>query len=410
MKRHCNYCGRESLDGNMWCPWTTCPAGDFVQTLAHGETINDMEIVQMVRLLRNATLFEVVRNKNQRKEKRLLVKVAHRDDVYEDLLKEEAKLLKELRVSITPRTRWQRLRNQVRRVPLALPKLQPIQPRVPVATNPYSSTLLGGEIRYFYVFEYQEGVFLDTLLASGHTMWHEHASFLVSQLATAIHTLQKLKRGRYTHNLLNPEHILVRFDRHNIPRPLLIDLGMTAYPGRGKDVTLDDLKRLMPIQYLPEPISAHPDAIRNAALDTYGLGLLMRELLTGGALMAHQRLSERDVIRGARPNTNGTGIESIRKDLQNIAFIDETRQLNLPPDEANHTAASAGNDILTTSMSVVELRNKLDSAIGEVPPEPRAVHRTRRWLWWGVFALLALLVILVGAYYLELSLAPRAAA
>src|SRR5215510_9024721 len=72
MKRVCTHCERISTDGNVWCQTPTCPSGTLTVVFDYGESLGDLEVVRLLRVLRMSAIYEAKRGNEQ-----VLLKVAH---------------------------------------------------------------------------------------------------------------------------------------------------------------------------------------------------------------------------------------------------------------------------------------------------------------------------------------------
>ena len=85
MKQACLLCERTSLDGNLFCQESYCPAEMSPTILDAGEWFGDVEIVKPIIVLRSSVLYEARHQK-----KRVLLKVAHPGFHSKERLKREA--------------------------------------------------------------------------------------------------------------------------------------------------------------------------------------------------------------------------------------------------------------------------------------------------------------------------------
>ena len=203
MKYICLRCNRTSVDGNLWCQEKFCPAEDSPVIFESGEWFGDIEIVDLLTVLHASAIYEA-----RRGGEKVYLKVAHQG--CQDKLKREAKLLADLaRGSQHP----------------MLPVLLPPYAQARVRDFPYGKTAVNGQTRYYCVFRYTAGDLLRTILLRTPQPWYQHIGWIILGLADAITLLHQAQR---LHLCLSPDVILVRYDKQQIPRPLLLDLGIAS--------------------------------------------------------------------------------------------------------------------------------------------------------------------------------------
>lgn len=273
-----------SVDGNLWCQEPNCPAGDLPVVFDYGEWLGDIQVLRLLRVMRNAAVYEA-----QRGDENVLLKVAHNG--CQDQLRLEARLLSELA-----------LKQQHPMLPVLLPAYQ----QEDTSKRPYGKTVFRGETKYYTVFAHQDGEFLRDMLLKNPQPWYQHAVWMTVMLADAIAFLHI--RANRLHLNLAPDCIYVRIDKTGIPRPLLLDLGLLAEPGA---VDPDWALRYAAPAYAPPELYA-PGSTVSAASDVYGLGLLLYELLAGHPGFDPAQRSEEDlralVQRGVPQPLNRTDL------------------------------------------------------------------------------------------------------
>lgn len=300
MKQVCLYCNRTAPDNNMWCQEKNCPAEKSPNVLNYGEQIGDMEIVKLVSPLRTSTLYEAQR-RVKGKDQKVLLKIAH--EGFHERLKREAEFLMKAANVKGPRT------------PL-LPVLLPAHPQATLHEHPYGKTVFRGEGKYYCVYEHIVAESLNDLLLKNPQPWYQHVAWLVMSLAEVIATLHA--NGLY-HLCLSPEVILVRFDKENIPRPVLIDLGLASSQ---QDVPVHwNNYHILPVYTAPELIQ-NPHRISGEQIDVYGLGMLLYELLAGHPAYQFKFRTEADIYasildRNAPPSPISR--PDLTKDIPQIA-------------------------------------------------------------------------------------------
>ncbi len=276
MKLVCTLCGQITADGNLWCEQLDCPAGDIPIVLSYGEFLGDIKIVRLLRLFRTAAVYEAERN-----EEMVLLKVAHLG--HDESLKQESRLLAELTKANQP----------------TLPTLLPAYLHGSVKDYPYGKAVFREQTRYYEVFEYVQGEFLRDVLLKNPQPWYQHTAWIVTSIAKAIAFLYG--KGGGLHLNVSPDVILIHYDKENIPRALLLDLGLIVKPGI-VDLELQQRahQHVLPAYTTPELLE--PGSKLTEASDVYGLGLLLYEMLAGHPAFEYRLRSDAE-IRDAVLNT-----------------------------------------------------------------------------------------------------------
>ncbi len=268
MRHICTRCSRTSTDGNLWCQEKYCPAETSPEVLDHGDWFADIEIVNLLVVLRSSALYEARRGSTP-----ILLKVAH--EGCQEKLKREARLLAQIQ--------------EKRRHPM-LPVLLPAHEQASLKDRPYGKTVLGGKTRYYMVFEYAEGDILRSLLLKNPQPWYQNVGWLALSLADVVVLLHQFQR---LHLCLSPDVVLVRTDQQGVPRPLLIDLGMAEEP---QTIQQSWDRRFTPPAYTaPELIEMRGKI--GPATDVYGLGLILYEMLAGHPAYEYRLERDEDVYQ-----------------------------------------------------------------------------------------------------------------
>jgi len=118
------------------------------------------------------------------------------------------------------------------------------------------------------------------------------------------------------HLCLNPDVILVRFDKQGIPRPLLMDLGVSA-SGPGAQEIWDENFNL-PAYTAPEIVDGIGEI--GPASDVYGVGLLIYEMLAGRPAFEYRLKKDSAIFRNV---LGGVAEPTGRIDLSTIPDIAE---------------------------------------------------------------------------------------
>jgi serine/threonine protein kinase len=285
MKRYCPKCGRISEDGNRWCPEIACPAEEGPALLDYGDYLGDVKVIKLLRVLRASAIYEAERGKDK-----VLLKVAHTGDEYAERLKREAKILAALRpLPLPPIVTAFRAKSRP-----ALPLLLPPYQRSP---NLYGEITFRGERKCYSVFQYAKGVFLSDLLIENPQPWHEHAAWLVLDVAEALRPLA----GKACHLCLSPDMILVDTDAQGYYRPLPLDLGLVLSKLERDEGRAFWLQFSDPAYTAPDLISLEKKVSTiNPSADTYSLGMVLREMLVGQPAFVSKLARDNEVQEAVR--------------------------------------------------------------------------------------------------------------
>jgi len=275
MKRICQRCNVISQDFNLWCQETDCPAENAAEIFDNGEWFGPIEIIQSLVVSRSAIVYHA-----RRGEEEILLKIANVG--CEEKLRSEAKAFLALA--------------RAGQHPL-LPVLLPAHPQGSVAAHPYGWTVINGRVKYYEVFKYADGAILRNLLLKNPQPWFQHAGWIILSIADVIFYLHKAGR---LHLCLNPDVVLVRYDKKGIPRPMLLDLGVSASGNAVFEMWNPSYN--LPAYTAPEMMDGARGAV-GPATDVYGLGMLLYEMLAGRpAYEYHLKRDEavfRDILASA---------------------------------------------------------------------------------------------------------------
>lgn len=362
MNRFCERCERVTVDGNLWCERVDCPAEEGFPVLVYGEYLGDLKITKLLRVWRTAALYEATR-----REKPVLVKVAHRGEDSEERLRREAHLLSPLAAQPMPPVAFVRSFFPSPRSILPVP-----MPPYLVASKPpyFGNVSFRGELRFYTVFRYVEGKFLSDLLLENPQMWHYQAAWVIITLTEA---LQPLVGRNACHLSLSPDMVLVDVDKQGYLRPLLLDLGFML---RGNEIeSVPEWQRLCEPGYTaPELHVKNPKAVGMPA-DVYSLGLMYYEMLAGKAGF-DSKLVRDDKIREAVTGYRGQ-LPLERPELVVQKIVDQAIGLS---GRFNHVA---------------EFGRALASVYGQPPREKRPVP-IRLYVVLGIAAVILLALLIVA--------------
>jgi serine/threonine protein kinase len=293
MKRVCLRCNVISQDFNLWCQEKYCPAESATEIFDNGEWFGPIEIVQPIVILRSAIIYQA-----RRGDEDILVKIANTG--CEEKLRQEAKAFLQLA--------------KAGQHPL-LPILLPAHPQGSIDFHPYGWTVIRGQVMYYEVFRYAEGEVLRTLLLKNPQPWYQHAGWITLSIADVVYYLHRTGK---LHLCLNPDVILVRYDRQGIPRPILLDLGISSPPQEVKQIWNDDYT--LPAYTAPEIIDPNAASAIGTTSDVYGLGMLLYEMLAGKPTYQYHLKKDQAIYRNVLAGDfKPTG----RIDLKNVPDIAE---------------------------------------------------------------------------------------
>ncbi len=292
MKYICPKCKRVSVDGNIWCQEKYCPAENSLEIFNNGEWFGNIEIIEVFSILRSSILYRAVREGQN-----IILKIAN--EGCEERLKREARLLNFL--------------NEKSQHPM-LPILLSAHEQALVKEYPYSKLVINGKTRYYEIFENVEGETLRNLLIKNPQPWYKHVGWIMISLCDV---LLLIHRSNHLHLCINPETVILRFDKENIPRPVLIDLGIAD---KAENIQSSwDERFTFPSYTAPELINLEGKV--GAATDVYGLGLLLYEMLSGQPAYPFELRKDEEIYQSIQ---SGVFSQTGRTDLINIPQIAES--------------------------------------------------------------------------------------
>ncbi|MCS6834949.1 MAG: protein kinase [Anaerolineae bacterium] len=359
MQQICNNCGLTAADGNLWCHRSECSLAHVRQVLRRGDRIGDFEIEKQLGYLRTATLYIA-----QRGRQRVLLKIAHADQRadYVGYLKREADLFRRLTVN--------------KRLHQALPIWLPPDPIHPDA-DAYGKVDFRGTLLYYSVFEYVDGVLLRDVLNDNPQPPVREVAWWIIILSDVLNFLAQLLKN-YRHEALAPECILIYEDGNGIRRPMLLDLGLYNFEGRGENWR----HAYSHLAYTaPEIFQGY----ESRTADAYGLGLLMYEMFAGRHPLDYKTRPEqtlREELRRLRTSTVGRTNRFRREDLPHDVSKIVNDCISLNPEERPR--------------NLPDIAVPLARAYGQPPPfkskKQTIGERTRRSVIIGVMLVVAALV------------------
>ncbi len=351
MKRICQRCNVISQDFNLWCQEKDCPAESATEIFTDGEWFGPIEIIQTIVVARSAIVYHA-----RRGEEEILLKIANVG--CEEKLRFEAKTFLQLAKSGQHP---------------ALPVLLPAHPQGNIESHPYGWTVINGRLKYYEVFQYADGTILRNLLLNNPQPWYQHAGWIILSVSDVIFYLHKAGK---LHLCLNPDVILVRFDKKGIPRPILLDLGVG---NSGQNIfEIWNSNYNLPAYTAPEIVDGHTGV--GPGSDVYGMGMLLYEMLAGRPAVEYHLKKDAAVIRGVLDgNFKPTG----RIDLKNIPQIAEK--------STNRQYDQRFKDVLTFAQA-------LQPNFPPIPAERKPFKVNWRMIFIVIGSLLAISLLLLLAF------------
>jgi serine/threonine-protein kinase len=228
--------------------------------LEPGEWIENLEIVRVVLIGHNATIYQARRNNLF-----VTLKVAHPGERFKQHLKDEAQFLRSQR------------KDRLVYLPLLLDPYTKDAQKKPAAPSEedwsYGRASVHDTLLYFLVFEHIDGEPLRDLLSKRPQLWSYHAGWVTQSIAIA---LQELHQMQLLHLAISPESALVTFDDDDIPRLVLIDFGTLLSHGTALS---PESYRLAHTPYAAPDL--HLSSAPHPQADVYSLAVLFAQMLLG---------------------------------------------------------------------------------------------------------------------------------
>jgi serine/threonine protein kinase len=291
MKQVCLQCWREAPVGNLWCQESYCATDDKPTILEYGEVLGELNIIKIVSIMPAATIYEA-----ERRGQKVLVKVAHAG--FEERFKREISLLFHIQSNKSHHP--------------ALPLLLPAYSQANLRDYPYGKAISADITRYYAVFTHIGGETLRDVLLKNSQPWYQHSVWMTLALCDVISLMHQYGR---LHLCLSPEMVLVHYDRDEIPRLVLLDLGAAAKPE--EIIDLWHPRFGFPAYLSPELVQPSGRSV-GAYSDVYSLGLNLYELLAGYPAYTFRLKSNAEVLQNVL-NKQPAGMN--RPDLTKIPEI-----------------------------------------------------------------------------------------
>lgn len=172
---------------------------------------------------------------------------------------------------------------------------------------------------YAAIFEYMEGKTLRALLTKcaqdGFPFTADHALLIGSRLCTALEYLhsKKVNEERLVHGFVCPETVLVSYDGEIKLQYMALAHALLKFSA-GKDKFQHDYKNYMSPEMLNQ-------GKLDRAVDVFGSGLVLYEMLTGEPFFAKGRnVSVNDVVNQAQMHTNSGERTELPEDIKKILY------------------------------------------------------------------------------------------
>lgn len=392
MRYACKVCQQLSTDGNHWCPEPHCPAEAMTVVLNDGQTVGDMRVTKLVRVMPTATLYLA-----ERAGRPVFLKMAHADQDCIETLKREAEVLSSVR-------------SVIGRYELALPTLLAgaVESRgIAGESRRYSKITIQNELKYYEVLEFVQADFLSELLIRDPQPWLVHIGWIFYSLTRTLKFLHQRNLG--WHLNLNPDCILIRQDADGFWRPVLIDLGIAAVvaAGDGSTPTADNqisaknaavwLTRFGNAGYIaPELISVNgmrPSLLGNAdeRVDHYGMGAILFQMLAGHPPYEFVLKKREETLESVKRDNYYLDRRDLRPEITRLALDSISR---LPDERPDFTAMLAIYDDRSGAMfqKLPRERTRTERLLAAIRLNPNRI-----WILLVIIVVVILLVLFITA-------------
>jgi serine/threonine protein kinase len=356
VKQVCLLCERVAADSNLFCQEIYCPTEKSPLILGQGDWLGDIEIVNVVSVTRTATLYEAVQQKQK-----IFLKVAHPGQEHKERLQREAEFFNNMQGNL--------------RFGHLLPQLLPPYTNTTLKRDVIGKSMVGNHLLYFFLFAHVDAESLRDLLMKNPQLWIQHVGWITQQLATAVGFLHS---RQFLHLGLRPECMLIRFDQENIPRLLLVDLGVAATL---RDFRSEWVKQMVPPAYTA-PELLDPNYTADMRTDVYGVGQVLYEMLIGESMYVHNLQSDATVIEAVQHNK--------RVRMNRMEDVPQVAQIAL-----SATAGLTEWENRPKDLRIVG--RQLQDLFDAVPEEKKSRLPRRRTIYTAALALLVIVALIVFA-------------
>jgi serine/threonine protein kinase len=382
MKLICSVCERSANDRNLACTEINCPIDKHI-TLGNGQVVGDVKIVQLQQVARTYTLYSGLRQKTP-----VLLKVAHQDYGAKNQLIDEAKFLSYFALERQKKSnsRFRFLASPKDPYP-GIPNLLPAYASSTVRNFPYGQTQIHGQDFVFSVWDKVEGIPLEQYLNAIPEPWVDNVAHTINRLA---YVLAIINHQGLIHGRLTPDSIWIYEDKNGVLRPTLMDFGLLRPASELNRNNLIWLHEHTNTAYIAPEI-VHPtnaDIVDHSpqnpeAIDAYGLGLLLYEMLAGRPKFNSVLRSRSQIVRDIHGQEDNA---LVREDIAetNRKFLIEIAK-----------SATARKEVERAPNSAKAFIAKIESSIGKIPKEPQQNTTTQR-----VWRIGLMTGIVVGLYLL----------
>lgn len=263
MRNICSRCGLMSADGNLWCQQVDCPAGTLPLLFNYGDYLGNIKVLDQLRVLKSSIIYKAERGTGKERQFYLL-KIANPGAANHAYLKREAEALRTISAK--------RPKNDYDPLPTWVPH------GAVNGEDAFGIIDFRGTTRYFFLMEFIDGEFLADTLLDNPQPWHEHVGWFMIALSEAIHDVERGTGALHVN--INPDAIYVRRNGAEVPLPMLLDMGLLLAPN--KVIPASEIENLL---YYTQPAYTSPELLSGIPVtpkvDTYGLGLLLFQMLAG---------------------------------------------------------------------------------------------------------------------------------
>jgi len=383
MKSICSVCNRTSIDRNILCLEINCPVNKNL-ILGNGQIVGGVKIVDLQQITKAYAIYRGVRDKTN-----VLLKVAHRESGPKNQLKLESRFLSGIAKTRLSHNegRFSFLFNPIDAFQ-GIPNLLPAYPNANIEQFPYGEAVIDGSNIVFAVWDMIEGIPLKQYLTAQPEPWIDNVAFVINRLAYILNLMHN--SNGMMHGKLTPDAVWVEEDNQGILRATLVDFGLLQSDRQLDYANIIWLHEYMDVAYIaPEILAANNHDITNYtspnthAIDIYGLGLVMYEMLAGRPKHVQGVRSRALIVKDIKRYIDKT---LKREDLEN------TNRKNLVI-LANQ--ASSEQVTYRKPNQIPEFIQNIERIVGPIPVEKQPSSIRRR-----VWRIALFVSLIVGGYLL----------